>query len=96
MIQDHELDQYGAEHLRALLTAAVDDLLRLAASVLGGGDGGAADAESLRYTWAWSDDANTYSDGTCIVATATTTHIWGAAPVTPLEFAQRERFGGAG
>jgi len=36
-------DRLGAEHLRALLTAAVDDLLRLAASVLGGGDAASND-----------------------------------------------------
>lgn len=71
-----ELDQYGPDDLRALLAAATDDLLRLCAVVLyGSDDGGESDAASLQFTWAWTDP-NTYSDGTCIVATATHTHIY--------------------
>lgn len=73
-----ELAELDATELRALLVAAVDDVLRLCAAVLDGADdgGGESDAESLRYTWAWSTGDNTYSDGTVIVATATTRHLY--------------------
>lgn len=73
----NELDQFDDGAVRALLVAAIDDLLRLCASVAHGAhDGAEADAESLLHTWAWSTGPNVYSDGTVIAASTTDTHIY--------------------
>lgn len=72
-----ELDALDHDDLKAMAICVVDDLLRLSAAVLESADSGArADAESLRHTWAWTEGANSYSDGTVIVASTTTRHIY--------------------
>lgn len=66
----------SADASRALLTAAIDDLLRLCITIRTGDIAAAAsDATVLLRNWAWPIGINTFSDGSFIAASTTPPRI---------------------